>query len=115
MGMPYKGNQPSVIGYLSRESGTLLLVQCAWIVCLMYASKRELWMPMSSAILLNYVSCPKLLQFDGYNPRSVVVMDNASIHHVDYAASLIEEMGALVVFLPPYSPALCRLRIVFQS
>ena len=58
---------------------------------------------------------PQLLPFDGYNPRSVVVMDNASIHHVDYAAGLIQEMRALVVFLPPYSPALCQLRNCFPK
>ena len=57
MVMPYRGNQPSVIGCLSRESGTMLLVPCAWMVCLMYISKREQWVAMSSAILLNYASC----------------------------------------------------------
>ena len=30
---------------------------------------------------------PQLLPFNRTNPRSVVVMDNASVHHVEYAAS----------------------------
>ena len=47
---------------------------------------------------------PHLMPFDGNNPHSVVVMDNASIHHVDGIVSMIQEVGALVLFLPPYSP-----------
>ena len=47
---------------------------------------------------------PHLLLFDGSNPRSIVVMDNASIYHTGQAASLIEETGAIPLFLPPYSP-----------
>ena len=58
---------------------------------------------------------PQLLPFNGTNPRSVVVMDNASIHHVEYAASLIEEVGALVVFLPPYSPDVMPIEELFSK
>ena len=35
------------------------------------------------------------------NLYSVVVMDNASIHHVDRVAELIIQTGALLLFLPP--------------
>jgi transposase len=31
-------------------------------------------------------------------------MDNASIHHVDGIMDLITGVGALLIFLPPYSP-----------
>ena len=48
---------------------------------------------------------PQLLPFNGTNPRSVVILDNAAIHHTHSAIQLIEETGALAVFLPPYSPA----------
>lgn len=41
---------------------------------------------------------PHLMPFNGLNPHSVVVLDNCSVHHVP------ETTGALVMFLPPYSP-----------
>lgn len=47
---------------------------------------------------------PQLMPFDGKNPRSVVVLDNCSIHHIDGITDMINEVGALVHFLPPYSP-----------
>ena len=47
---------------------------------------------------------PHLMPFNGMNPHSVVVLDNCSIHHVEGITSMIEEVGALVHFLPPYSP-----------
>jgi len=46
------------------------------------------------------------MPFDGTNPRSVVILDNAPIHHCDGTVGLIESTGALVIFLPPYSPDL---------
>ncbi len=45
---------------------------------------------------------PHLMPFNGFNPLSVVVL--TSIHHVDGIQSMIEEVGALVLYLPPYSP-----------
>jgi len=48
---------------------------------------------------------PCLMPFNGINPTSVVVMDNASIHHVDKVRYLIEvKAKARLYFLPPYSP-----------
>ena len=47
---------------------------------------------------------PQLMPFNGTNPHSVVVLDNAAIHHVDGIMSMVEQVGALVLFLPPYSP-----------
>lgn len=47
---------------------------------------------------------PNLMPFDGHNPRSIVIMDNCSIHHIDEVTELIQQTGALVHWLPPYSP-----------
>ena len=47
---------------------------------------------------------PNLMPFDGINPHSVVIMDNASIHHTDEVVQMIQGVGAMVIFLPPYSP-----------
>ena len=53
------------------------------------------------------VLLPHLNPFNGINPRSVVIMDNASIHHVEEVIDLIEiQAGARLCFLPPYSPDL---------
>lgn len=35
--------------------------------------------------------------------QCIVVLDNTSIHHAGDSVELIESIGALVVFLPPYS------------
>ena len=53
---------------------------------------------------LEYRLLPQLQPYNGVNSRSVVILDNASIHHVESATHLIEETGALAIFLPPYSP-----------
>lgn len=49
---------------------------------------------------LDQVLCPKL------RPGHVVVMDNLSAHKVDGVRQRIEQAGASVLYLPPYSPDL---------
>ena len=56
---------------------------------------------------------PVMMPFNGINPLSVVILDNASIHHVESNVNLIESMGVKVIFLPPYSPDLNPLEPVF--
>ena len=34
----------------------------------------------------------------------LIIMDNASVHHVEGIAKFLEDLGVLVYFLPPYSP-----------
>ncbi len=45
---------------------------------------------------------PILQPFNGSNPRCIIVMDNAAIHHVEDVISTIQVL--LLRFLPPYSP-----------
>uniref|UniRef100_A0A1X7UKH8 Tc1-like transposase DDE domain-containing protein n=1 Tax=Amphimedon queenslandica TaxID=400682 RepID=A0A1X7UKH8_AMPQE len=42
-------------------------------------------------------------------------MDNASIHHVDEVIDKIESTGAIVQFLPPYSPDLNPIEEAFSK
>ena len=45
--------------------------------------------------------------------RSVVILDNAAIHHVDAVVTAIISSGALLRFLPPYSPDYNPIEFVF--
>ena len=58
---------------------------------------------------------PCLMNFDGINDNSVVVMDNCSIHHVQGVASSIKDIGALVHYLPPYSPDFNPIEMLFSK
>lgn len=59
---------------------------------------------------------PILQPFNWINPHSVVIMDNASIHHVEGVMNLIEnQAGARLIFLPPYSPDLNPIEEVFSQ
>ena len=58
---------------------------------------------------------PLLQPFNGTNSHSVVVMDNASIHHVHKIVEMICGVGALVRFLPPYSPDLDPIEEAFSK
>ena len=55
------------------------------------------------------------MPFDGRNPNSVVIMDNVSIHHVDAVVELLTSVGALVRFLPAYSPDINPIEEVFAE
>ena len=57
---------------------------------------------------------PKLMPFDGFNPHSVVVMD-CFIHHISEIVQMIEEVGTIVHFLPPYPPDLMPIEIAFSK
>ena len=59
---------------------------------------------------------PVLQPFNWVNPHSVVIMDNAAIHHIDAVEDLIEnQCGARLCFLPPYSPDLNPVEGVFSQ
>ena len=58
---------------------------------------------------------PNLMPFNGVNPKSVVIMDNASIHHTEEVVSAIENIGVMVHFLPPYSPDMNPIEMAFSK
>ena len=45
-------------------------------------------------------------QFDGNSSRSVLIMDNCTIHHVLPVIQTLADYGIVTMFLPPYSPDL---------
>ena len=47
--------------------------------------------------------------------NSVLVMDNAQIHHDEFLVSFIESIGCKILFLPPYSPDLNPIETAFSS
>lgn len=53
--------------------------------------------------------------FNGQNPNSIVILDNVSIHHLDQVVELITSVGALIRFLPPYSPDMNPIEELFAE
>lgn len=58
---------------------------------------------------------PILMPFNGYNPNSIVIMDNASVHKSEEVLEMINSVGALLRFLPPYSPDLTPIEEMFAE
>ncbi len=53
--------------------------------------------------------------YNGINHHSVVVMNNCAIHHVPEVIGMIEDVGAIVHFCPPYSPDLNPIEMTFSK
>jgi len=58
---------------------------------------------------------PHLNPFNGSNIHSIVIMDNASIHSVDGIVDMIQQVGAMIMFLPPYSPDFNPIEEMFSK
>ena len=56
---------------------------------------------------------PILSPIDGQTAHSVVILDNAAIDHIDAVVACIQNVGALVRLLPPYSPDFNPIECVF--
>ncbi len=57
---------------------------------------------------------PELTPFDGESPRSVFVMDNLSVHHVEAVREIFRQAGIIVYFLAPYSPDFNAIKETFS-
>ena len=55
------------------------------------------------------------MPFNGTNPHSVVILNNCSIHHVPEVAKSIQDVGALLLYLQPYSPDLNPIKELFSK
>jgi hypothetical protein len=47
--------------------------------------------------------------------NSVIVLDNAKIHHDENLVEILEELGCRVIFLPPYSPDFNPIEMAFGT
>lgn len=68
-----------------------------------------------SAVFEDFIA--QLLQHCGRwpEPKSVLIMDNASFHHSDRVKEMCHEAGVKLVFLPPYSPDLNPIEEFFGT
>ena len=59
-----------------------------------------------------------LLNFNGKNPNSIVVLDNCAIYHANDIAELLREVGVMVHFLPsdynPIKEAFSKVKMVLK-
>jgi transposase len=68
--------------------------------------------PMNGEAFLVYVE--KIL-VPALSPGDIVVMDNLAAHKVQGVRSLIEDAGARLLYLPPYSPDLNPIELAFSK
>jgi hypothetical protein len=59
--------------------------------------------------------CPTLGNYALQEARSVVVLDNASIHHSEQIVELIQSTGAEILYTAPYSPDLNPIELMFAN
>ncbi len=48
-------------------------------------------------------------------PRSILILDNARIHMYEELETAVHSRGALLFFLPPYSPQLNPIEVAFAQ
>ena len=56
---------------------------------------------------------PQMAPIDGFSERSIVVLDNCSIHHVPEVVEEFRKVG-IMVLLPPYSPDYIPIEFCFS-
>lgn len=72
---------------------------------------------VNSDVFIDFVRgslIPNMQQFDGIAKRSILILDNCSIHHVTEVLEELRKAGIVVIFLPPYSPDLNPIEELFS-
>ena len=73
---------------------------------------------VTGAIFVDFIDrqlFPHLMTFNGVNSNSVVLLDNCSVHNVSGVETAIEDVGALLHYLPPYSPDYNPIELMFSK
>ena len=70
----------------------------------MLQCQKVVWTLSIIVVLLKDQLLLYMMSFDEVNPRSIPIMDKASIHHVHWIRELLDTAGCLLWFLPAYSP-----------
>ena len=81
-------------------------------------AEKEDHPPVNAERFVEYVAkklAPCLGNYLRREPRSVVVMDNCSIHMDPRVRQLIEAMGAIIVYSSPYAPELIPIEFMFSK
>ena len=68
--------------------------------------------PIDGASFLDYVVKVLVLEL---RPGDIVVLDNLSSHKSEVVKAAIESAGASLMFLPPYSPDLNPIELMFSK
>ena len=87
-------------------------------VCLHRYREKEDEKPVDADRFVQYVRTklvPVLGNFSRREPRSVVIMDNCSIHLDVRVRELIEGAGAILVYSAPYCPAYIPIEYLFHQ
>ena len=58
---------------------------------------------------------PVFYPFSGTNSQSILIMDNAAIHHTNGVCKISEDLVVLVYYLHPYSPDLNPIEELFAK
>ena len=56
---------------------------------------------------------PEMLPFDGYSPKSIAVMNNCSIYHIQ-VENPFNSANILLIYLPPCSPDFNSIELAFS-
>ena len=73
---------------------------------------------VTGEIFLDFVKnllLPHLMVFNGYNPNSVIILDNCSVHHISGVVKSLNQVGTIVRYLPPYSPDYNPIDLLFSK
>jgi hypothetical protein len=106
---------------LSRSLSFSLSFSLSSCECCLPNSHALLWdaAGVGDAELLDWAEnylCPNLNPFDDRHlPNSILVLDNAVVHHSQAFVEMVEATGAKVLYLSPYSPDFSAIEFCFHQ